>query len=277
VIPFRRLVVAAGLLLGSVALPGCATTQVSAQAASERTVAIATADGSADAVLFTPAGKGPWPAVIVWSDIAGLRPAFADIGRRLSAAGYVVLVPNEFYRSARLDGQSGSGTLAQEEMTRRMAQWRGAISDAAAGEDSKAYVAFLDSQTATDKSRGIGTVGYNVGAVHAFRAAAALPTRIHAVVAIHPLGIATERPNSPHLFVGQSKAAYLVAMAQPDDAREPGDKDDLAKAFSGAGLKGTVEVVPANHGFAVGDNANFQAAGAARVWSEMLALFGANL
>ena len=51
----------------------------------EKDVEVKTADGTCDAVLFHPAGKGTWPAVLIWPDIMGLRPAFRDMGRRLAA------------------------------------------------------------------------------------------------------------------------------------------------------------------------------------------------
>ena len=62
---------------------------------------VPTPDGSADAALFHPAGSGSWPAVLMWPDILGLRPVFRDMGRRLAAEGYTVLVPNPFYRTKR--------------------------------------------------------------------------------------------------------------------------------------------------------------------------------
>src|SRR5881392_1074491 len=53
----------------------------------EKDVDIKTADGTADAALFYPQGKGKWPAVLIWTDIGGLRPAFRDMGKRLAAQG----------------------------------------------------------------------------------------------------------------------------------------------------------------------------------------------
>src|SRR6476469_9185369 len=67
----------------------------------EKDVTVKPADGSCDALLFQPAVGGSWPAVLIWPDIMGLRPAFRDMGRRLAGQGYVVLVPNPFYRSAK--------------------------------------------------------------------------------------------------------------------------------------------------------------------------------
>src|SRR5690349_15856694 len=67
----------------------------------EKDVSVRTADGQADGALFYPSGKGKWPAVLMWPDILGLRPVFREMGKRLAAQGYVVLVPNPFYRVKR--------------------------------------------------------------------------------------------------------------------------------------------------------------------------------
>ena len=45
--------------------------------------------------------KGKHPAMIMWPDVAGLRPAYLEMGRQLASAGYAVLVVNHYYRSAK--------------------------------------------------------------------------------------------------------------------------------------------------------------------------------
>jgi carboxymethylenebutenolidase len=143
--------------------------------------------------------------------------------------------------------------------------------------DAKAYLAYLDNLPRVNTKVKAGAVGYEIGSVHAFLTARVAPDRIAAVAAIQPLAIATARPNSPHLFVSQSKAAYYVAIGKNADAREPGDKTDLAKAFADAGLKGTVEVMSGDHGFALSDNARYDQASAERAWAATLALLRENL
>jgi carboxymethylenebutenolidase len=239
---------------------------------SEEHVTITTPDGTADALLFTPPGDEPAPAVLVWPDIGGLRPAFGAIGRRLAEDGYVVLVPNAFYRSATLDGSTAPGALDRDALRERFTAWRAAANDDAIIRDTKAYMAFLDTRPEVDRQAKAGTVGYDVGAAHAFLAARAMPERFAAVAVYHPLGVATARPNSPHLFVGETKAAYYVALAKPDDEREPGDKADLKTAFADAGLTATVAVLPGAHGFAVPDNPAYDEAAAKESWAATLAL-----
>lgn len=267
----RRFAVAA---LALAALAGCATVPTAPAAPVEQVVSITTPDGAEQAVWLHPAGRGPWPAVVVLPDIMALRPAFVDLGRKLAGQGYAVLVPNNFYRSAPLDGSTSPGTLSAAQSTDRLNTWRAAASDDGVARDAVATLAWLDARPEVDRRRKAGVIGYNVGGAHAFRYAAAVPGRVGAVAVLHPLGVATARPNSPHLLVPQAKAAWFVALAKPDDDREPGDKDDLRKAFADAGQAGTVTVYPAGHGFAVADNAAFDAAQESAAWAQVLALLG---
>lgn len=267
----RRFVIAGTCALASLAT-ACATVSAAGPTVEGGAVSVPMPAGAADALLYRPAGEGRWPAVLLWTDGGGLRPAYAEIGRKLAAEGYVVLIPNAYYRSIALDGSAAAPALPPEQARERATQWRAAASEEAVVADSRAYLAFLDAQSFTDVRRKAGTIGLDYGSASAFHAARALPDRIGAVAALYPSGTATPRPNSPHLFVAQSRAAYFVALARNDDAREPGDKDDYRKAFADAGLPGAVEVMPADHGFAVAGEAAFDAAAADAAWSRTLAL-----
>src|ERR1700722_13123726 len=62
-------------------------------------VTIKTRDGLCPASLFTPAeGAGPWPAVIFFMDGLGIRPVTWEMGQRLADGGYLVLLPDLYYR-----------------------------------------------------------------------------------------------------------------------------------------------------------------------------------
>jgi carboxymethylenebutenolidase len=62
-------------------------------------VTIKTRDGLCPASLFTPAeGAGPWPAVIFFMDGLGIRPVMWEMGQRLADGGYLVLLPDLYYR-----------------------------------------------------------------------------------------------------------------------------------------------------------------------------------
>lgn len=242
-------------------------------------VQVRTLRGAADALLCVPDQAGPFPAVIVWPDLAGLRPVFADIAQRLAGEGYVVLVPNAFYRSVTLDGTSvtASERLDFGGTMQRGAPWRAAASDAEIISDTISYIAFLDALPQTAQHTPVGMLGVDIGGAHAFIGARAKPRRVKAVAAIHPLSVATTRETSPHLFVDQSSASYLVDIAASDDAREPEDKTDLRNAFASAGLSAEVRVSAGGHGFFVADDPQFDESAAAQSWSAISSLFAASL
>ena len=58
----------------------------------ERDVNVPMACGVSDSALFCPEGKGPWPAVLVWTDILSLRPMFREMG---SASSHRRLEPRQ--------------------------------------------------------------------------------------------------------------------------------------------------------------------------------------
>src|ERR1700677_5157133 len=62
-------------------------------------IEIKTRDGLCPSYVYRPAAGGPWPAVLVFMDGLGIRPAMLEIGERLTRHGYYVLLPDLFYRS----------------------------------------------------------------------------------------------------------------------------------------------------------------------------------
>src|SRR3989442_9833467 len=59
----------------------------------ETSVDVKTPDGTCDAFFIHPT-KGSHPGVLVWHDSPGMRPVMRDLGKRIAAEGYSVLVPN---------------------------------------------------------------------------------------------------------------------------------------------------------------------------------------
>jgi carboxymethylenebutenolidase len=256
-------------------LPGSALAQANV---TEKDVSIKTPDGTCDAALYVPNGQGSWPAVLVWPDIMGLRPAFRDMGRRLAAMGYVVLVPNPFYRSAHAPVIGESFDFSNPEQRARLMGYRGAMSDAGVDSDANAYVAFLDAQPQTSKTRKVGVQGYCMGGALSFRTAAALPGRIAAVGSFHGgNGLVTKDANSPHLLIAKTNAAFLVCQAQNDDKQMPQMKDDLKAAFAAAKHTATVDVYAADHGWCVPGGQVYNAAEAERAWSNLGKLYQTSL
>jgi carboxymethylenebutenolidase len=240
----------------------------------QKDVNVPMTSGISDSALFYPEGKGPWPAVLVWTDILGLRPVFREMGSRLAAQGYVVLVPNPFYRNAKSPVVDGSFDFNKPEDRAKVMPMAAALTADANISDAKAYVAFLDAQPQTDKKKKMGVQGYCMGGPLTFRTAATQAGRIGAAVTFHGGGLATDKPDSPHLMIPQMKAEVLCCVAANDDKNDPTAKDKLKAAFAAAHLTATVEVFDGcNHGWTVRGSQVYNEAGAERAWSEMTALY----
>jgi carboxymethylenebutenolidase len=243
----------------------------------ETDVMVPTPDGSADAVLFHPSGSGSWPAVLMWPDILGLRPVFRDMGRRLAAEGYTVLVPNPFYRTKRAPIVTGSFDFNDPKQRESVMSLRSTLTDAGIDKDAAAYVNFLDQQKQTNRRKGAGVQGYCFSGPFAFHTAAVRSDRVRAVGSFHGGGLVTKDANSPHLLIPKTKASFVVAIARNDDQKQPDAKDVLKAAFAGAKRPATVEVYPADHGWCVAGSQSYDHASAERAWSELLRLYRSNL
>ena len=243
----------------------------------EKDVEVKTADGTCDAVLYHPAGKGTWPAVLIWTDIMGLRPVFREMGKRLAAQGHVVLVPNPFYRSKRAPVVDATFDFSKPEERAKVFALRSAMTNDGIDRDAATFVAFLDAQGETNKKKKVGVQGYCMGGPLSFRTAAAVPGRIAAVGSFHGGGLTTKNPDSPHLLIPKTNAAYLVAVAQNDDKQQPESKDILQAAFAEAKKTATVEVYPAAHGWCVRGSAVYDEAAAEKAWAELTKLYKARL
>ena len=243
----------------------------------EADVMVPTPDGSADAALFHPAGAGSWPAVLMWPDILGLRPVFREMGRRLAAAGYTVLVPNPFYRTKRAPVFTGPIDFNNPADQKKLYALKDTLTDARVDSDATAFIAFLDKQKATNRRKAAGVQGYCFSGPFAFHTGAVRSDRIRAVATFPGGGLVTKDPTSPHLLIPKTKASFLVAIARNDDKKQPEAKDVLKSAFAAAKRPATVEVYPADHGWCVAGGGTYNEAAAERAWAELLRLYRAKL
>ena len=243
----------------------------------ESEVEIKTPDGTADAYFVHPA-KGASPAVLVWPDIFGLRPAFRQMGKRLAESGYAVLVVNPFYRTKKAPTAPEHADFSDPETRKTLLGLAGTLSPETNVTDAKAFVPWLDKQSAVDKKRKMGTTGYCMGGPITMRTAAAFPDRIGAGGSFHGGGLVTDKPDSPHLLVPKMKAHYLFAIAQNDDEKQPDAKDKLREAFAKAKLPAEIEVYTgAQHGWCPPDSQVYNAELAEKAWARLLALFKTSL
>jgi carboxymethylenebutenolidase len=248
----------------------------------ETNVEVKTPDGVCDAVFIHPT-TGAHPGVLIWPDAFGLRPAMRNIGKRIAADGYSVLVPNPYYRTAKasdidLDTKKFSFQNA-DDMARLRKLMSGLSEPGAAEKDATAFVAFLDAQRQVNKRKKIGTQGYCMGGPLVFKTCAAVPGRVGAGASFHGGGIVTDQPNSPHLLAPKMKARMYIGIAANDDMREPDAKDKLREAFAAAHVPAEIEVYSSLHGWCVPDMPEqngkpiYNHDDAERAWSKLVALY----
>jgi len=274
----RTVLLTMGAVAAASGLPARAFAEdAGARPVTEKDVSVKTADGSADAALFYPTGKGKWPAVLMWPDILGLRPVFREMGKRLAAQGYVVLVPNPYYRAQKAPVVTGPFDFNSKADMARISAFRSGLTDAMVDRDSAAYVTFLDAQPQTDRRRKAAVQGYCMSGPISFRTAAARPDRIGAVATFHPGALVTDKPSSPHLLIPKTRASFLVIIANNDAEKMPKEKPDLDAAFKAARRPATVEISSANHGWTVAGSQTYDEKEAERAWAELLPFYRANL
>ncbi len=239
----------------------------------EADVEIKTPDGMADAYFVHPS-SGTHPGVLVWPDIMGLRPACRMMGKRLAEAGYCVLVPNPFYRTAHAPVVPPGAGMQDEATRNRLMAMMHSLNATTSQTDARAFIPYLDQRPSVDRKRKLGTSGYCMGGAMAMRAASAFPDRVGALASFHGAGLVTKDPDSPHLLNPSMKASALIAIAANDDERDPDAKNVLRESFARAKLPAEIEVYTGSmHGWCVSDSQAYHEAQAEKAWARMLELF----
>ncbi len=235
-------------------------------------VSIGTKDGQCPATVLTPEGQGPWPAVIFYMDAFGIRPAMLDMAAHLAGAGYVVLLPDMFYRFGAYGPLVPKEVLAGD-FRAIVGPMMGTTDNLKAAEDTGAFLDYLDSRSDVTGS-GVGTVGFCMGGGMALAAAGTYPERIAAAASFHGGNLATDDPASPHLLAPKMKAELYVAGADKDHSYPPDMAARLEAALTDAGVRHVCELYEGKlHGWMKPDMPVYDAAAAARGWQALLALY----
>ena len=248
-----------------------------AQSVTRHTVQVNTSDGVCDAFFVHPK-EGKHPAVLMWPDILALRPSFEAMASRLAESGYAVLCINPYYRDAKAPVVETGESFRDESTQAKVLPMYRNLSPETHARDARAFVDWLDQQGSVDTTRAMGTMGYCMGGPMVMRAAATRADRIGAACAYHPVSLATDAQDSPHLLIPEIKASTFIALAENDDERNPDDKHVLKAAFEAQALTAHVQVFDgALHGWCVLDSRVYNEAPAERAWAQTLALFEASL
>jgi carboxymethylenebutenolidase len=242
-------------------------------------VQIKTKDGACRTAVFRPAsGSGPWPAVIFYMDGVAIRPTLYDMCQRLAESGYLVMLPDMFYRVGLYEPFDGK-TIFTDPVQREklMTMVRSATSKQLAAEDTASFLAYLDGLPDV-KGKQVGATGYCMGGGLALTVAAAYSDRFVAVASFHGGNLATDEPDSPHRNFGKIKARVLIAGADQDQHYLPEQEARVKAALDAAHVQYRAEIWPgALHGWTMADLPVYNREAAERHFDELRSLFGATL
>jgi carboxymethylenebutenolidase len=241
------------------------------------TIYIKTRDGTCPSYVYQPAGKGPWPAVLVFMDGLGIRPAMLELGKRLATMGYYVLLPDLFYRSGPYEPMDPHTVFSDPEKRKVLIEkFFGPATPANIMADTRAFLEYLAAQPQVLPG-GIGTTGYCMGGLMSLTAAGTYPEQIVAAASYHGGRLATDAPDSPHLLAPKMRARIYIASAIEDQSFPDDMKERLEQALSTAGVDHRIETYQAKHGWVFRDTPVYDAAAAERHWQSLGALFAAKL
>ncbi len=240
----------------------------------EETV-IAAAEGECRSWVFTPdEGSGPWPAVIFYMDALAIRPALLDMAQRLADGGFVVLLPDLFYRNGPYEEMVPADVFASGNPRSVFGPLMATTDTRRAAEDTDAFLAYLDGRSDVSGSK-VGSTGYCMGGALSLAAAATYPERIVAAASFHGGNLATDDELSPHRVVEQIKGRVYIGAADNDGSYPP----EMAARLCEALMAGHVDFrhdlyQGAAHGWTMSDFPIYDAAGADRHFEELFSLFG---
>jgi carboxymethylenebutenolidase len=231
---------------------------VAAFAADSKPVSYKSGDDTVQAVLYTPSGKGPFPALIVIHEYWGLNGWVKEQGSKLADEGYEVLAI-DLYRGK----VATTPDMAHELM-------RG-VPDDRAKRDLHAAFEFLQSQPNVKKNR-IGAIGWCMGGGYALDVALQEPTLAADVINYGHLATdpdALKKINAPilGLFGGQDRGITPEDVHKFEAAMKPLGKKVEIKIYDDAG-----------HAFENPNNKEgYRAADAADAWKRTVNFLAENL
>jgi carboxymethylenebutenolidase len=233
-------------------------TALCALAADSKTVSYKSGEETVAGVLYTPAGSGPFPALIVIHEWWGLNDWVKEQAAKLAGQGYVVLAI-DLYR-----GQVADNSEMAHELSRGLPEDR-------ARRDLRAAFRFLAAQPDVNKER-IGAIGWCMGGGYSLEVALEEPGLAAAVINYGRLATdpaALEKIHAPILgsFGGQDRGIPPDAVHQFEAAMKQLNKKVDLKIYADAG-----------HAFENPNNKDgYREADAADAWKRTLDFLAATL
>ena len=246
----------------------------------EQFVEIKTTEGVMEAFATYPEAHDPFPAVILYMDIWGVREELYDIARRVGTVGYYCLVPDFYYRQGRRvhfefrneHNQTISINRLEGDKLREI-QARPKLTNMMVTDDTGAVLQFLDG-TAQVRPGGVGAIGFCMGGRYVMCAAGTYPDRLIASASLHGTTLISERDDSPHRLGAKLRGEFYCGFAEHDSHAPLPMVRELGELLKACSVRYDFTVhAGAEHGYALPDRDVYDKQAAARDWEQIFAMF----
>ncbi len=218
---------------------------------------IRTKDGQCEAWEISPDKEGKFPAVLMYMDAIGIRPALLHLAQRIADRGFIVLLPNLFYRHKSLPIYDYPEKFEKEELNEKffplITPWKDALTHKLLIEDAEFYLKHLLTHPKVSGTKA-GIVGYCFGVGHAIRSAATYPQKVGVVVGLHGGKLLTDEQTSPHSYLKFVQAKMYFGHADHDQSMPGPMIEKFEKALKEHALDFESEIlIGAHHGYSQED------------------------
>lgn len=235
-------------------------------------IAVPGAEAPMGLYVSRPAGRGPWPAVIVGFELFGTTPYIRRVADRLAGLGLLAVVPDFHHRA-----EPGFAAAADAEGRARGFALLDRLTREEVAADLRALVARLEERGNTVGRPSMA--GFSLGGHLAYFAATRLP--LERVAAVHPgwldtAGTALSRPE-PLLdltpgIAAQGGCRVLYLVGGDDQVAMPAQTERVAARLTAAGVPHEVVVYPGvPHGFLADERDTYRRAAAEDAWRRLAA------
>lgn len=247
----------------------------------ESTVELRTQDGVMRTFVTHPEEGGPFPPVVLYMDIWGLRAELYDIARRLAAEGFACILPDLYYRLGDgvhtgfrdADGRMISLHRLDPERERQVHAPRATLTGAMVMADTASLLSLIDADDAM-RPGPVGSIGWCMGGWLVLAAAGHYPERFQAGASLHGTRLISEAPDSPHLLAAKFRGELYGGFGALDHLSPPAMAAALARLLEPCAVDFRHIVHDgAEHGYALPDRDIYDSRAAARDWEMIHAMF----
>lgn len=246
----------------------------------EQTLEISTPDGTMTTFVAMPDTGGPFPPVLLFMDIWGMREQLRDVARFVAAEGFACAAPSLYYRHGDVhfdhrheDGKTKSIFVIDEADRQKMLEYNAHLTDEMAVSDAHALIGHL--RTIEGISQGhAGCFGYCMGGRHVVKVAAAYPEIFRATASLHGTALVTDEPTSPHLGAAKIEGEIYFGYGEIDSFTPPEVITAVRSAFAASPAvhhekihRGT------DHGYAIPDRDVYDGAASRADWETIFGMF----